>query len=79
MLFLQKDIFIQFLYLILIFLNCFFIFFEMEFSVDNDDEQNRQILEYNDWDMNYCETEVTHDQIKTLKKEKRNNLIKKKQ
>ncbi len=36
-----------------------------------------QIFEYNDSDMNYCETEVTHDQIKTLKKEQRNNLIKK--
>ena len=27
--------------------------------------------------MNYCETEVTHNQIKTFKKEQRNNLIKK--
>ncbi len=27
--------------------------------------------------MNYCETEVTHAQIKTLKKEQINNLIKK--
>ena len=48
----------------------------MEFSIDNDDEQNSEIFEYKDSDMNYCETEVAHDQIKTLKKEQRDNLIK---
>ena len=48
----------------------------MEFSIDNDDEQNSEIFEYKDSDINYCETEVAHDQIKTLKKEQRDNLIK---
>ena len=48
----------------------------MEFSVDNDDEQNNQSFEFKDIDMNYCQTEFAHDQIKNLRREQRDNLNK---